>query len=254
MNIYHKLQMIININCTILDMVQNFMKLYHVTCHLKPTDIPPFIIFINDKRYSSINTSKYKFTPNNFNYKDDYVIILETEIFKIKEIDFGEDNDIHFLKDVKVPHFVYSSYHNLQIESFNVCRNITYLECEIFELKKEYYIDFDIKNEKATNNKIQAFFELNWKERVNLITVIKSDNFKKCKENFNAFNFEIYKTFNLILGKIYIFLINSQNRKVYGFKPEHFVKEGLLIISKNNKSLLSGFRAKKVSDFIINQK
>ena len=49
---------------------------------------------------------------------------------------------------------------------------------------------------------------------------------------------------------MYIFLITSSNKKMYAFNPRHISKEGLFIVSKDDKSILNGFKAKKISDFI----
>jgi hypothetical protein len=170
-----------------------------------------------------------------------YIIILEKENHKFEEIDMGTRNNYINLKGVKIPHFVFSSYYNLQVQSFIISKNLPFLECEVYEVKKELYFNIDPENEKNTKKKVKEFLDLNWKERANLISVIKSGNIRKSKENYDANCFEINRKFILSHGKIYIFLVTSSNKKVYAFNPRHITKDGVVIISKDDKALLSGF-------------
>ena len=251
LNIFHKIDMIININCSINDIIIKFQRLYHIPCDRYSDEKPPLIVFINNKKFSTSNKTRKKyFTPNKFDYKNDYIIILEKENHKFEEIDMGTRNNYINLKGVKIPHFVFSSYYNLQVQSFIISKNLPFLECEVYEVKKELYFNIDPENEKNTKKKVKEFLDLNWKERANLISVIKSGNIRKSKENYDANCFEINRKFILSHGKIYIFLVTSSNKKVYAFNPRHITKDGVVIISKDDKALLSGFKAKKISDFI----
>ena len=104
-----------------------------------------------------------------------------------------------------------------------------------------------------TKNQMMEFLELNWKEKCTLLFRINSGNIKKCKDNYDANCFEIKRRFIINQGKKYIFLVSSYNGKVYAFNPLHVVKDGLYIVSKNNKSILIGFKCKRISDFLANQ-
>jgi len=114
-----------------------------------------------------------------------------------------------------------------------------------------YYINIDFNDEKKTKNRIKEFLDLNLKEKTKLISVVKSNEIKKVVDNFNAIGFKINKKLHLMQGKMYIFLLNSPNKKIYTFSPRSLSKEGLIIVSKNDKSILIGFEAKKISDFEI---
>ena len=251
LNFFHKIDMTININCSISNIINKFQKLYHIPIDKYSEEKPPLLVFINNKKYSPLNSLKKKyFTPNKFDYKNDYVIILEKENHKFEEIDLGTRNTYLNLKGVKIPHFVFSAYYNLQVESFIISKNILNLECEIYELKKEMNINIDPENEKGSKKIAKEFLDLNWKERCSLITIIKSSAMKKSKENYDANCFEINRKFILTQGKVYVFLITTSNKKVYAFNPRHLAKEGLVIISKDDKAILNGFKSKKISDFI----
>ena len=224
--------MLININCSIKELVNEFSKLYHIPTE-RFSEKSPISFFINGKKYSSSNDIRKKFfIPNKFDYKNDYIILMEKGSFNFTEIDMGTRNNYYNLKEIKIPHFVYSSYYNYLIESFIISKNLTTLECEIYEIKKEVYLKIEPNNEKSTKQKIKEFLDLNWKERTNFICTIKSGNIKKSKENYDANCFEINRKFILTHGKMYIFLITSSNKKMYVFNPRHISKEGLFIVSK----------------------
>ena len=252
LNICHRIDMIININSSISYVIQKFQRLYHIPCDRYSEEKPPLIFFINNKKYSTSNKTRKKyFIPSKFDYKNDYIIILEKENHKSEEIDMGTRNNYINLKGVKIPHLVHSSYYNLQVESLIISKNLPFLECEVYELKKEFYFAIDPENERTIKKKVKEFLELNWKERATLISVIKSDNIRKSKENYDANCFLINRKFILMHGKIYIFLVTSSNKKVYAFNPRHITKDGLVIISKDDKGILNGFKVKKMSDFIV---
>ena len=251
LNIFHRIDMIIDINCSINHIVGQFQKLYHIPCDRYSEEKPPLLIFINNKKYSPLNKNERKyFIPNKFDYKNDYLIFLEHETHKFSEIDMGTRNNYINLKGEKIPHFVFSSYYNLQIDGFVISKNITYLECEVYELKKELNFSVDPENEKATKKKAKEFLNLNWKEKSSLISIIKSGALRKSKENYDANCFEINREFILGHGKVYIFLVTSNNKKVYAFNPRRISKDGLVIISRDDKAILSGFKCKKISDLI----
>ena len=252
LNMYLELEISININCSIKDMSEIFSKMYHIPNRSILRLTPSLVIIINNIKYWQYNDIKNKyFIPNKFDYNNDYVIIIEKEYFDFKEVDLGSYSNYLNLKNEKVPHFVCSLYYNFEIGAFIVSKCCLKLECEIYELKMDKYFNIDFYDEKKTKNKIKEFLDLNWKEKTKLISAIKSDEIKKVVDNFNGIGFKINKKFNLIHGKMYIFLVSSPDNKIYTFNPRSLSKEGLIIVSKNDKSILIGFEAKKISDFEI---
>ena len=252
LNKYLELEISININCSIKDMLDIFSKMYHIPNRSVLYLITTLVIIINNIKYSQYNDIKNKyFIPNKFDYNNDYVIIIEKEYFNYKEVDLDSYINYLNLKNEKVPHFVCSLYYNFEIEAFIVARCCLKLECEIYELKDNKYFNIDFYDEKKTKNSIKEFLDLNLKEKTKLISVIKSNEIKKLDGNCNGTGFKINKKFNLIHGKMYIFLVSSPNNKIYTYNPRSISKEGLIIVSKNDKSILNGFEAKKISDFEI---
>ena len=252
LNMFLELEINININCSIKDMSEIFSKMYHISNRSGLSLIPSLVIIINNIKYSQYNDIKNKyFIPNKFDYNNDYVIIIEKEYFNFREVDLGSYSNYLNLKNEKVPHFVCSLYFNFEIAAFIVSKCCLKLECEIYELKNDKYFNIDFYDEKKTKNRIKEILDLNWKEKTKLISVIKSNDIKKVVDNFNGIGFKINQKLNLIHGKIYIFLVSSPDNKIYAFNPRSISKEGLIIVSKNDKSILIGFEAKKISDFEI---
>ena len=252
LNMYLELEISININCSIKDMSEIFSKMYHIPNRSILRLTPSLVIIINNIKYWQYNDIKNKyFIPNKFDYNNDYVIIIEKEYFDFKEVDLGSYSNYLNLKNEKVPHFVCSLYYNFEIGAFIVSKCCLKLKCEIYELKIDKYFNIDFYDEKKTKNKIKEFLDLNWKEKTKLISVIKSDEIKKVVDNFNGIGFKINKKLKLIHGNMYIFLVSSPDNKIYTFNPRSISKEGLIIVSKNDKSILIGFEAKKISDFEI---
>ena len=215
LNIYHNFEIPININSSIKEFFDIFLRLYNYEFLNYSHNKPSLIVIIKNKKYSYLNEIKNKyFTPNFFDYKNDYAIIIEKNNFILEEIYLGSKYNFINLKGEKISHFVCSSYFNFQIDSLIISKNIILLECEIYKLKKEQYFDINVENERMAKNKIKEFLDLNWKERSRLIGVIKSINFKKSKENYKANCFEIIRKFILSHGKIYIFLITT-TKKIY---------------------------------------
>ena len=252
LNMFLELEMSININGSIKDMLEIFTKVYHIPNRSVLYATPSLVIIINNIKYSQFNDIKNKyFVPNKFDYKNDYVIIIEKEYFNFKEVDLGSYSNYLNLKKEKVPHFVCSLYYNFEIGAFLVSKYCDNVECEIYEINKDKYINIDFNDEKRTKNRIKEFLDLNLKEKTKLISVIKSNDIKKVIGNFNAIGFKINQKLHLMQGKMYIFWLSSPNKKIYTFNPRSLSKEGLIIVSKNDKSILIGFEAKKISDFEI---
>ena len=73
---------------------------------------------------------------------------------------------------------------------------------------------------------------------------------RKSKDNYDGNCFEINRKFILSHGKIYIFVVTSSNKRVYTFNPRDFHNNGLIIVTRDDKGILNGFKAKRISDFI----
>ena len=241
----------ININTSIKEIIDQFSDLYHYK-HDRYSDKIPLHIFINGKKHSISNQTQSKyFIPTKFDYKNDYILILEKQTFKLKELDVGSRTNYMNLKGVEVVHAVYNSLYNYEVDSFLITKGITSLDCQVYELKKELNIRQYTDNEHTIKQKLREFLDSNWKEKTNFVTTFKSIKVKNSK-SYNCDLFEISRKFILLVGKIYVFVIKSNNKKVDVFNGKRIHTEGVYIVSKNNKSILDGFRAKAISDFTAN--
>ena len=131
-----------------------------------------------------------------------------------------------------------------------ITRDLPSLECQIYELKKDIDIRQFSDNEFTIKKKLKEFFNLNWKEKINFITSFKS--FKVKKFSYSEVLFELDRKFILLQGKMYIFLIQSLNKKVEAFTGKKILCDGVYIITKNNRALINGFKGKAISDFTVN--
>ena len=241
----------INMNTSIKEIIEQFSDLYHYK-HDRYSDKIPLHIFINGKKHSISNRTESKyFIPTKFDYKNDYILILEKQSFKLKELDIGSRRNYLNLKGADVVHAVYNSIYNYEVDSFLITKGITSLDCQVYELKKELNIRQFTDNEHTIKQKLREFLELNWKEKTNFVTSFKSIKVKNSK-SYNCNLFEINRKFILLEGKIYVFVIKSNNKKLDVFNGKRIHTEGVYIVSKNNKSILDGFRAKAISDFTAN--
>ena len=242
----------ININTTIKDILNQFAALYHYKLD-RYSDKIPVCIFINGKMHSISNKTRSKyFIPTRFDYKNDYILILEKQSTKLKEYDVPTYNNEINLRGAVIPHVVYNSLYNFEVDSFIISKNLTFLDCQIYELKKNISIRQFTDNERTIKQKLKGFLDLNWKEKCTYVTSFKSVKAQKSKDNYRANLFELNRKFLLLQGKMYIFLIKSSNKKIYTFYGKDISTDGIYIVSRNDKSLINGFRAKAISDFKAN--
>ena len=240
----------ININITIKELIDQFSSLFRYKTERR-SDKLPLHIFINGKKHSISNTTRNKyFIPTKFDYKNDYVLILEKQIFKFSEVTINGDTNKINLKGIEVPHLVYNALYNYEIDSFVISEGLESLECKIYELKNNIEIRQYTDNESTIRRKLMDFLLLNWKERTTLLTSFSSVKVKKGK-SWRTQLAELNRKFILRQGKMYVFLIKSSNKTVRAFSltSRYISTEGIFIVSRNNKSLIDGFRAKKISDF-----
>ena len=143
----------IDINTTIIEIINKFASLYHYKSNSR-SDKLPLSIFINGKMHSISNNTKCKFfIPTKFDYKNDYILILEKQITKLNEYELSTSYNNLNLKGIVVPHVVYNSLYNFEIDSFLISKNMDFLDCQIYELKKDINIRQFTDNENTMKQK-----------------------------------------------------------------------------------------------------
>ena len=239
----------INMNTSIKTIIEHLASLYNFK-YDRYSDKMPLHIFINGKKHSVSNNSTNKFfIPTKFDYKNDYILILEKQILKLKEYDLGRRCNYINFRGIEVPHVIYNSLYNFEIDSFIIIKDLEELNCQVYELKKNIDLRQFTDNQYTIKRKLREFLDLNWKERTNFVTTFKSNKAQKCKDNYNGNLFEINRKFILLQGKMYIFLIKSNNKKVDAFIGRDITVDGIFIVSKGDKAIINGFRGKPISDF-----
>ena len=253
LNYRASLTMIININWHLNQFLGKFGVMYHLPCSHSASDKSGITLFIKNKKYTTNvirNSEKKIFGPSEFDYSNDYVIILENENFNKVEIDLGRRNSYMSLKGEKIPHLIINSDANLEIECMLISKCVTLLECEIYEVKKEFNFFIEYNNNKNLRKKARDFLSTNWKEKCIFVDNIRSTNYKK-SDNYDANYFVINEKIILPCGKIFIFIVSTPNKTIYAFHSMYDSREGLYIITKDKKGVLIGFSAKKRSDFVV---
>ena len=239
----------ININTTIKEIIEQFTSLFHYRREGYKDKIP-LSIFINGKMHSISNSTRNKFfIPTKFDYKNDYVLILEKQVSKLIEFDLNTTYNRVNLRSAVVPHVVYNSLYNFEIESFLISKDMNFLDCQIYEVKKDINLRQFTDNEYTIKQKFKEFLDLNWKDKSTFLTSFISVKAKKGKDSYNCYLFELNRKFILLQGKIYIFVIKSSNKKIKTFGGKDIMTDGILIVSRNDKSIINGFRGKPISDF-----
>ena len=85
-----------------------------------------------------------------------------------------------------------------------------------------------------------------------LLTTFQSVKVKKSKDSYKANLFVLNRNFILLQGKMYIFVIKASNKRIYTFYGDDISTDGILIISRNDKSIINWFSGKPISDFRAN--
>ena len=142
--------------------------------------------------------------------------------------------------------------YDLFLGEVRISKNMDFLDCQIYELKKDINIRQFTDNENTMKQKMKEFLDLNWKEKTTLLTSFQSVKAKKSKDSYKANLFVLNRNFILLQGKMYIFVIRASNKKIYTFYGDDISSDGILIISRNDKSIINGFRGKPISDFRAN--
>ena len=244
-------EIFININWKLKNFVKYFKKQYHIPNISNNSNIT---LYLKDKQFSGEDIEKNEekiFSPQFFNYEEDYIIIIEHESFDIFKIDLGSTEGKYNFKGKQIPHIIFSSYNNFSVDAFLASKQLKTFECDIYIFRDEFY--FNIESNVGKNNyekAIEVLSNLNWKNKCKYITTIKSMKSSKYDNNEDVLSFSIWPKFNLYHDKTYIILVSTplMNIKVF---DSGVGDQGLFIISKDKKAIINGIIGKKLSDFSI---
>ena len=241
----------VNINWKLLDFINYIKKLYHIP---DITNNKNIAIIIKNKKYSGKDfekNEKYIFSPKYFDYQKDYIFLIEHENFDIITLDLGYSIDKYNFKRRQVPHILFSSHHNLNVEAILVSKQLKSLECEIYVFRDEFYFNLERNIGKNNYEKAKdALKSYNWKNKCDYITTIKTMKNSDYKNNEDVLSFSIWPRFILKHDKTYIFLVSTPINNINVF-DSGVGDQGLFIISGDKRAIINGIICKKLSDFCI---
>ena len=137
------------------------------------------------------------------------------------------------------------------MQSIIVSKQLSFLECEIYVFKDEFYFNLERNVGKYNFKKAkEALSSAEWKKKCKYVTSIKSIKSSSYDNNEDSKSFLISPQLLLYHDKSYVFLITSPNSNINVFNSG-CGDQGIFIISSNNKSILNGFICKKISDLAL---
>ena len=252
LNIKYSLTIMININWKLKNFFNMFVKMYHIP-NTNNQNQSTLTFIIKNEKYTGkeLSSNKKLFLPLIFDYEKDYVFVLENENFDTINIDLGSKNSKYNFKEEKIPHIVFSSYNNFCVESIIVSNKLSFLECEIYVFKDDYYFNLERNIGKYNFKKAKdALSSTDWKSKCNYVTSIKSIKSSKYKNNDDVISFSILPRLILNHNKSYVFLITSPNININVFNSG-CGDQGLFIVSMDDKAILNGFICRKISDLAL---
>ena len=247
-------EIIININWKLNEFVDYIIKLYHIPDIDNNSNL---ILFIKNKQYSGkeIEKNDFKlFLPHNFNYQNDYIIIIEKENIDKLNLDLGSSIDKYNFKTREIPHIIYCSYFNFCLESILVSNQLKDLECQIYQFYDGFNLNLEPNIGKYNYENAKKILTSNWNSQCKYITSIKSIRSSTYKNNGEineeVVSFSINPKINLYHDKTYVFLIKTPTFNINIFESGA-TDQGIFIVSSDNKNIINGFICKKLSDFCV---
>ena len=245
----------ININWKMIELIKYIKHLYHFPDLNNNSNIT---LIYKNKKYSGKEIEDYEkdekknlFCPNNFDYKKDYLIIIEHENLNIINIDLGPCSNKYNFKSEKIPHIIFSSHHNFKIDKILVSKQLTLFECDVYELNDNINLNIERNIGKYNFEKAnQILSSFNWESKCKFISSIKSVKSSSYKNNEDIISFSLWPKFNLCQHKAYIFLVYTPIMSINIF-DSGLGDQGLYVISSDNKCIINGIVGKQFSDFCL---
>ena len=236
------------------EFIDYIIKLYHIPDIDNNSNL---ILFIKNKQYSGKEIEKNEsklFLPHNFNYQNDYIIIIEKENIDKLNLDLGSSIDKYNFKTREIPHIIYCSYFNFCLESILVSYQLKDLECQIYQFYDGFNLNLEPNIGKYNYENAKKILTSNWKSQCKYITSIKSIRSSTYKNNGEineeVVSFSINPKINLYHDKTYVFLIKTPTFNINIFESGA-TDQGIFIVSSDNKNIINGFICKKLSDFCV---
>ena len=235
----------VNINLSFDSLIQSIKKNYNV----KSDNIT--LIFHNEK----IKTpSQYLFTPKNFNFDKDYIILIETEDKKESKFTLQNEVTTEIFSKSQMNHLVIpNNSYNVSFTSITVSKEINTLNLEIYKLPY-----CDISSSSSTSSiisKTKELFNSNWKTKAEMVYSVKTSISRTNKIGYRVTGKEFSLTnINLERNVLYVISILIPEGKCSYQKEKSRDTQGFHFIPDKGKSIIYELKYNYISDLAFHNK
>ena len=240
----------ININFNLKAFKEYFQTIYHMNFNDHRINNDGLDIIFRGKKLKKKSDNDRIFSPLKFNYKNDYIFILEKEQKKDCSIDTGSRTEWMYCEKEHVLHIFMSPNFNLMVTELMISKKYDYIECEIYEIKRG---EFTLKAKMGPSavKAVNDFFRSQWKTKVKFITKVTSSASKK-SDNYRAKNFVLNQELFMKRGVFYVLDIKGINKKMDMFSK--FNDEGKYFLqAQDNLGVCAGMMFKLISDLVAEE-
>ena len=232
MNKNIQLNFLVNINSDFEDFCSNFESVNHI-----PSTIE--IVYRNKKITSPSN---YKFSPDEYDYEKDYIIVIELKSTNEINIKTNLNTKYENCPKGNIPHIIIPK-ENVKIEIIKVPPQFQSINIDIYQTNLNLVHFYVNKQKKIAQN----FLAGNWKNEVNLMQNILCSNSKY--KTYDCKEFVISQDLYLKSGIVYVFDINIPATHVKVNHKKIYVCDYANFITQKDKMFIIGYFGKSVSDF-----
>ena len=235
----------VNINLSFDSLIQSVKKNYNV----KSENIT--LIFHNEK----IKTpSQFLFTPKNFNFEKDYIILIETEDKKESKFTLQNEVNTEIFSKSQMNHLVIpSNSYNISFTSITVSKEINTLNLEIYKLP---YCEISASFcSSSIVSKAKELFNSNWKTKAEMVYSMKTSISRMNSIAYRIIGKEFSLTnINLERNVPYVISILIPEGKCSYQKEKSRDSQGFHFVPDKGKTIIYELKYNSISDFAFNNK
>jgi hypothetical protein len=231
------LNFIVNINNDFKDFSECFKGINNIQSNIE-------IVYKNEKITS---LSSYKFTPDKYDYENDYIIVLELKNTNDISIKTNLNTKYEICNKGNVPHLIIPK-ENVKVELIKVPPQFQSINIDIYQTSLNL-VHFSVSKQK---NLGQKFLAGNWKNDVTLIQNILCSNSKN--KTYDSKEFVISQDLYLKNGITYIFDMNVPSTHIKVNHKKAYTCDSANFIAQKDKMFIIGYDGKSISDFAFMNK
>jgi hypothetical protein len=227
----------ININNDFKDFSESFKGINNIQSNIE-------IVYKNEKITS---LSSYMFTPDKYDYENDYIIVLELKNTNDISIKTNLNTKYEICNKGNVPHLIIPK-ENVKVELIKVPPQFQSINIDIYQTSLNL-VHFSVSKQK---NLGQKFLAGNWKNDVTLIQNILCSNSKN--KTYDSKEFVISQDLYLKNGITYIFDMNIPSTHIKVNHKKAYTCDSANFIAQKDKMFIIGYDGKSISDFAFMNK